>query len=535
MPSTNATLAPTYVPAPISHDAAALAERASVVRSELHDVSNAPRGALRAVFESLARAGQNIRNAFVFVGNALTSCFRPAADTDDVPFSAGTPVLVAGGEKQQQLSMELFQILPGESSKRLTPFLTDPPAGQLAPPLPADGHNLFRALSANLQFLKDQRISDHQLSDALLARVKAVESGVALNGMTCEQIQYELNNTKCFDILSTVHARAELRNYVGQVRSVLVDLAVEFTVNQGGNPDSSALVRQMEALYPDQRINELVDKLGLAEVDSPGERAILLNDTRYEKLSQEHLGARYESKTNVATRVQLNNGEVYSAANHVQVGDTEAILCCYPRQQDLPMYLEMLKEKAGVLNVLTPDAEIEAWGFPNYFAKNGEYGGYSVVSTPSTSFAVGALHVNVYNLAISVRGEDAPTQILVNHVTNWDDFKGVDSWALREFARRVDEENENGFLPVIHCRGGMGRAGTLEAAMAINAGMTAYDAISALRVTRSPDVVQTVEQVSTLVNVERLREIDEEVSLERQALQDRDQGQINAAFVDEGV
>jgi protein-tyrosine phosphatase len=491
-----ATAAPTYTSTHDPHtDSVVQAERASSVQSELDNVSNASRGTLRSVLTGLARVGLGIRDAFVRIGNALTCCFRTAVDVDELSRSSAacTPIPVSE-------ALNSFAAL----SDDFAAIVADPPAGQAASPLDGKAYELFYALSANLQTLiNPARISDHQLSAPLLARLAELERSPVVDGMTCEQLIAEIWGGRN-DILSSTVARSQLRSYLDHVRTLLIALAEEVALGGGAFEQ----VDRMRSLYPDHRVIDVVAKLGMKVVGGGGEYARLNKDPCYHELGTNDVGARFRNKTNVHTRVRLEGGKVYAGGNEVVVGEMKAIVCSYPRARDLPDYIAMLAQKAGIVNVLMATEEIKSKNntdpndFPMYFAQNGQYGDYQVVSTPKGSCKAGSLHVDMYDITIMKKGEAMSDTVRINHVTDWNDFTGCDSQSLRELTQLARSTAPN-FVPVIHCRGGLGRAGTTAAALAVTAGMPAMEAISALRAARSPEMVQTVDQVRTLVNIER--------------------------------
>ncbi|MCD0156718.1 cyclin-dependent kinase inhibitor 3 family protein [Deinococcus sp. 14RED07] len=67
----------------------------------------------------------------------------------------------------------------------------------------------------------------------------------------------------------------------------------------------------------------------------------------------------------------------------------------------------------------------------------------------------------------------------------------------RDFAAYIDELMTyllNGRSVVVHCRGGLGRAGLSAACLLVQAGLDADDAIALVRETRSPHAIETPQQ-----------------------------------------
>ncbi|MBU6289154.1 MAG: cyclin-dependent kinase inhibitor 3 family protein [Chloroflexota bacterium] len=73
--------------------------------------------------------------------------------------------------------------------------------------------------------------------------------------------------------------------------------------------------------------------------------------------------------------------------------------------------------------------------------------------------------------------------------------------AFVRLIREVEEAAGAGEAVVIHCRGGLGRAGTVAASFLVVRGALPHDAIATVRVARSPDAVETLAQEAWISRV----------------------------------
>lgn len=492
-----ASIAPPCPPtAVLSVENAEPVERISALQDDLHGVSNSSRGAFRNALDGLAWLGRGIRAAFVSIGNALTSCLPHAARETSAQETSAQEMTPIDPATLAKPIMQLFD----KSSSNFAGALQDPPAGQPAQPL---DRQWFRSVGANLRLLAkpNSGIAEHQQD-----RVRQLLSVQVMDGMTLGDIDHAFSRRA--DLTLTAATRFQLRSFFDNVRSVLVDIAKDMS--------DDVLEDQMRSLYPDQRVNRIVEKLGM-KGDIRGEYGELLKDPRYQKPKAADAGARFVNPTRVDTRVQLADGQVYAGANRVELADIEAIICAYPREQDLPAYLTMLMESgAKVVNVLMAKSEMDRNpDFPAYFAMNGIYGDCGVISRDMGRWSSGSLEIDMYDMFI--RKGDEIASIRVNHAINWIDFEGVEPKALRGFIE-LPGNNDPSMVKVNHCRGGLGRAGTCVGAMAVNAGMSTEDAMRSLRAARAPEMVQTNDQVRVLVDIERLRELKAEEAMRSESV-----------------
>jgi protein tyrosine phosphatase len=483
--------------------------RTSPVTAELRGVSNSTSSALRTVLAALSSAGQRARNVFVSIGNVLTSCVpkgnaEPQGISNPVAVQAERPA-VSG----EWLDLALHAFVTKDAL--LSAMLADPEQRQSAPLGVIEVRDWFRKLAASLDCVLRPEV---EMSAPVRARLEHLKTAPMMSGMTPKDIGTILSacgDADRFDdaFKMTPKARTELQSYFAQLRPALIALAHGL---QGSEREA-----QMSALYSavpvtlDEQVDRIVLSLGVSE-HSDGPVTQQKQDPRYQKLDSSALGARFKNATNAQTRVGLANGTVYAGANRIALGGNDLITCCYPRQADLPGYFAMLMESnARVINVLMAQAEIDKsnganpGSFPTYFAKNGSYGDFTVKFTRLDPYAAGSLDVELYDLFITNGTTGQTAALRVNHVTNWMDFKGVDAQGLEALAGLPGNDTPD-FVKVNHCRGGLGRAGTLGAALGVMAGMSTAEAITELRLQRSPEMVQTAGQVRALVELEQLRQ-----------------------------
>jgi ADP-ribosyl-[dinitrogen reductase] hydrolase len=73
--------------------------------------------------------------------------------------------------------------------------------------------------------------------------------------------------------------------------------------------------------------------------------------------------------------------------------------------------------------------------------------------------------------------------------------------AFLRLVRQIEQAAMSGEVVVIHCRGGLGRAGTVAASFLVMRGHTATGAIAAVRAARSPAAVESIPQEAWIARV----------------------------------
>ncbi|EME8538168.1 SPI-1 type III secretion system effector GTPase-activating protein SptP [Salmonella enterica] len=180
---------------------------------------------------------------------------------------------------------------------------------------------------------------------------------------------------------------------------------------------------------------------------------------------------------NQQTQVKLNDGMPVPVNTLTFDGKPVALAGSYPKDTPdaLEAHMKMLLEKeCSCLVVLTPEEQMQASQLPAYFRGNHTFGEVHTNSQKVSSASQGGA-IDQYNMQLSW-GEKQYT-IPVLHVKNWPDHQPLPSTDQLEYlADSVKSSNQNGapgrsssdkHLPMIHCLGGVGRTGTLAAALVL--------------------------------------------------------------------
>ncbi|ECF5917985.1 SPI-1 type III secretion system effector GTPase-activating protein SptP [Salmonella enterica subsp. salamae] len=180
---------------------------------------------------------------------------------------------------------------------------------------------------------------------------------------------------------------------------------------------------------------------------------------------------------NQQTQVKLNDGMPVPVNTLTFDGKPVALAGSYPKDTPdaLEAHMKMLLEKeCSCLVVLTPEEQMQASQLPAYFRGNHTFGEVHTNSQKVSSASQGGA-IDQYNMQLSW-GEKRYT-IPVLHVKNWPDHQPLPSTDQLEYLTdSVKSSNQNGapgrsssdkHLPMIHCLGGVGRTGTLAAALVL--------------------------------------------------------------------
>ncbi|ECG8607822.1 pathogenicity island 1 effector protein StpP [Salmonella enterica subsp. salamae] len=181
---------------------------------------------------------------------------------------------------------------------------------------------------------------------------------------------------------------------------------------------------------------------------------------------------------NQLTQVKLNDGTPMPVNTLNFGGKAVALAGSYP--QNTPDALEahmkmLLEKKCSCLVVLTSEEQIQTRNLPAYFRGCHTFGEVHTNSQKVSSASQGGA-IDQYNMQL-YWGEKQYT-IPVLHVKNWPDHQPLPSATqLENLADRVKSiVNQNGapghsssdkHLPMIHCLGGVGRTGTMAAALVL--------------------------------------------------------------------
>ena len=220
-------------------------------------------------------------------------------------------------------------------------------------------------------------------------------------------------------------------------------------------------------------------------------------------------------------------------ANRIKIAmQPIAIACQYPRPSQIESHLGMLYEnRATLLCILSSPEEIKKTQkdaenapylmekiMPNYHLETMQYGDYRVSSKRREQVHFGRhLTSSVYDLSVHNQKEGKTITIPMIHVENWQDHQAISAEALKELAQKVLSEsatmkkayknsrsfsNPDKCLPIIHCRAGVGRTGTLIAEMAMQSmskEIPLEKIITDMRESRNEHMVQTQEQMNLLI------------------------------------
>ncbi|HCM1927488.1 TPA: SPI-1 type III secretion system effector GTPase-activating protein SptP [Salmonella enterica subsp. salamae serovar 39:c:e,n,x] len=180
---------------------------------------------------------------------------------------------------------------------------------------------------------------------------------------------------------------------------------------------------------------------------------------------------------NQQTQVKLNDGMPVPVNTLTFDGKPVALAGSYPKDTPdaLEAHMKMLLEKeCSCLVVLTPEEQMQASQLPAYFRGNHTFGEVHTNSQKVSSASQGGA-IDQYNMQLSWGEKQYAIPVL--HVKNWPDHQPLPSTDQLEYlADSVKSSNQNGapgrsssdkHLPMIHCLGGVGRTGTLAAALVL--------------------------------------------------------------------
>ncbi|EDD0499940.1 pathogenicity island 1 effector protein StpP [Salmonella enterica subsp. diarizonae serovar 50:z52:z35] len=181
---------------------------------------------------------------------------------------------------------------------------------------------------------------------------------------------------------------------------------------------------------------------------------------------------------NQQTQVKLNDGTPVPVNTLTFAGKPVALASSYPKSTPAALEAHMktlLEKECSCLVVLTPEEQIQASQLPAYFRGIHTFG---EVHTSSQKVNSGNQEgtIDRYNMQLSW-GEKQYT-LPVLHVKNWSDHQPLPSAAQLEYLADSVKNiaNQNGapgrstsdnHLPMIHCLGGVGRTGTMAAALVL--------------------------------------------------------------------
>ncbi|EMW3787544.1 pathogenicity island 1 effector protein StpP [Salmonella enterica] len=181
---------------------------------------------------------------------------------------------------------------------------------------------------------------------------------------------------------------------------------------------------------------------------------------------------------NQQTQVKLNDGTPVPVNTLTFAGKPVALASSYPKSTPAALEAHMktlLEKECSCLVVLTPEEQIQASQLPAYFRGIHTFG---EVHTSSQKVNSGNQEgtIDRYNMQLSWGEKQYTFPVL--HVKNWSDHQPLPSAAQLEYLADSVKNiaNQNGapgrstsdnHLPMIHCLGGVGRTGTMAAALVL--------------------------------------------------------------------
>ncbi|EAA7551302.1 pathogenicity island 1 effector protein StpP [Salmonella enterica] len=181
---------------------------------------------------------------------------------------------------------------------------------------------------------------------------------------------------------------------------------------------------------------------------------------------------------NQQTQVKLNDGTPVPVNTLTFAGKPVALASSYPKSTPAALEAHMktlLEKECSCLVVLTPEEQMQASQLPAYFRGIHTFGEVHTSSQKVNSGNQEGM-IDRYNMQLSW-GEKQYT-LPVLHVKNWSDHQPLPSAAQLEYLADSVKNiaNQNGapgrstsdnHLPMIHCLGGVGRTGTMAAALVL--------------------------------------------------------------------
>lgn len=259
--------------------------------------------------------------------------------------------------------------------------------------------------------------------------------------------------------------------------------------------------------FQDPLFDQVHARLGTSATPHGKYAELAANKALY-KSDPSNLGVRYKDiALREDTAFKLRDGTTYFGAHELDTpsGRPVATATVYPKNSDMPKYLQMLRESpTSRLWVLTSGKEIRDRKFPDYFRKDATWGPHRVtVEAVPGQKTYGVAHVKEYTMTLHTPGEP-PKSITVSHFEDWPDKQTLPAEDLLAFCQdQAQQGDPHG--PAVHCAAGIGRTGTVVTAyaMTLEPDLRAEDAVQHGREVRGPAWVQTPDQLKTTTLMQR--------------------------------
>ncbi|MGB1310666.1 MAG: protein-tyrosine phosphatase family protein [Leucothrix sp.] len=201
-------------------------------------------------------------------------------------------------------------------------------------------------------------------------------------------------------------------------------------------------------------------------------------------------------------------------ANRIIInGSAIAIASQYPFPHQVEAQLQMMVDNnTPVLIILASSTDIQNHQLPEYFSGTGVFGAIETQSTFVDYIDLGN-DIEAKEFRLSIKGYREPMSLPVFHVYTWPDHRTVSPATTTNLIELIESriaektaqptEGNDGMLPVIHCKAGVGRTGQTIAALAMKKHPELdLDTITTdLRASRNDRMIQTPYQMETLVKM----------------------------------
>lgn len=233
---------------------------------------------------------------------------------------------------------------------------------------------------------------------------------------------------------------------------------------------------------------------------------------------------RWETIPTAAATNLSRPGHYELNANEIRIHrQPVAIASQYPDSAQVEQYLDcMLDKKTPVLVVLASQAEVDFpdYDMPDYFARSQQYKHLSTLVLPHTRNGNIALDdkIQAQRYRMIIKRPEGNTlnahEVEVIHVKNWKDRTALSAKGTEQLSKLISaiaDKKASHSPPWIHCRAGVGRTGQVIGSMAIRdhaqLQRSVLEIVRAMRQSRNTELVQTPEQLDTLVTLAKQHKV----------------------------